>query len=452
VARYSSSDGGLWVKAREYLCHTSVVLIALGCGAPPAAPSTCVAAGGTPFVPSSASEADAALAELVASRRTAAVGAAVTVGLGPRWWTAHGLADPGGDGRAPVEATVDTPFLLASVTKTFVATAVMQLVEDGAVDLDADVGAQAPALAAVRNPAFPEAPVTPRMLLTHTAGVWDAPFTFDATWATSGDSPVPMTEFVAGYFADEGPYSGGADAWWAEAPGAFFCYSNMGFGVLGALVEEVGGRSLEDLLRERVLDPLGLSHTSFRADHFCDGALVRGVRDGRNGWVDHDLGAGPQPEGHPELASGMLKSSPRDLAAFAAAIANGGVGANGARILDAATVEGMLTRQLDPGITTCGDGRSDPSEQALGFTHFPAGDRDWVGHYGGMNGASSAMWASPASAGRPSLAYAVVTNVGDPTGMLEGERAVFGALDAVSGATSGEPGAERRHRRAPGGR
>ncbi len=377
--------------------------------------------GDAPATPAPTAERE--IADVIASGRAAAASVGVSRGTVPVWLHAAGSSQPA-LGRV---ATLDTPFMLASVTKTVVATLILQLVEDGALDLDVDVATQAPVLAFVRNPAFPDTAITPRMLLTHTASLYDVPATFDATWATSGDSPVTMRDFVTGYFDVDSVYSGGADMWWPNEPGRFSCYSNMGMGVLGVLAEEASGLSLEELAQTRIFQPLGMTHTSFRADAFCADTLARGVRAEDGAFVDDDLGMGPQPEGHPELASGMLKSSARDLLAFATAIANGG-----ANILGEATVATMLTRQLDPALEVCGDGRSDPAQQALGFTHFPdASGADWVGHYGGMNGAAAAMWFVSQSESASAVAYVALTNVADVAVLFDLERSVVTAIPSL---------------------
>ncbi len=393
------------------------------CGARGArAPRFCVDDTSADVTVSSAVD-DDALGAIVDAGAAAAVAVGVARGDDTTWLSAQGLADPA-QGRA---ATTDTPFLLASATKAWVAVLAMTLVDDGLLDLDADVRTLSPALAGVVHPQHPDVVITPRMLLTHTSSLWDVPFTFDATHATSGDAPLPMRDFVAGYFDDASPFFGGADAWWEPAPGTFSCYSNLGFGVLGVVVEDVGGGSWAALLQARVIAPLGLLHTSFRADAFCDDVVVRGVRaNGAGGFVDDNLGAGPQPEGHPELASGMLKSSAADMLTFARALARGGVADDGTRLLSPAAFDAMITRQLSPDIAQCGDGRSDPAEQAIGVVHFPdAAGRDWIGHYGGMNGATSAVWFE--RDGRQ--AYAVLQNVLDTAVLNDVELLVLAHLE-----------------------
>jgi CubicO group peptidase (beta-lactamase class C family) len=335
-------------------------------------------------------------------------GAVVGLAVGSRvaWLEGFGLARPQ-DGTA---ATPDTPFAIASVTKTLVAVVIMQLVEEGRLQLDVGVGQQAPALAGVVNPAFPGVAITPRMLLTHTSSLFDEPFTFDETYSTSGDATLSMRDFVLGYFDPQSPYWGTADMWWPNTPGTFSCYSNMGVGVLGVLAQEISGQSLETLMQQRIFAPLGMTRTSFFIRSYCDPALLaQGVAWNGTSFVPDNLGQGPQPEGHPELASGMLRTTAHDLLRFAMAMGNGGV-LDGARILSDATVAQLFMRQLSGMEATCGDGRADPAQQAVLWFHFPDPQgNDWVGHYGGMNGVAAAMWLLAGD----NVRYVVIVNQAD---------------------------------------
>lgn len=152
---------------------------------------------------------------------------------------AVGYADPR-SGRALTPAT---PMRVASISKIATALAIMRLAERGAVALDADCG-----VAWLRNPAFPDAPVTPRQLLSHTASMRDG----DVYWAGLG-------ERIADFFLP------GAQHWedgahWSPAhpPGAYFTYCNLGYGVLATLAERAAGMRFDLLAHELVLAPLGL--------------------------------------------------------------------------------------------------------------------------------------------------------------------------------------------------
>ena len=102
-----------------------------------------------------------------------------------------------------IRVTPDTVFMLASVSKTVTCAAIMTLVEDGLLDLDADVNGYLPF--EVHVPHAPHVPVTMRMLLTHTSAirdrykVWGRPYS-DPTLYFHGDSPIALGDFMQSYF------------------------------------------------------------------------------------------------------------------------------------------------------------------------------------------------------------------------------------------------------------
>jgi CubicO group peptidase (beta-lactamase class C family) len=142
----------------------------------------------------------------------------------------------------PVAMEVGTVFDLASLTKVMATTfAVMALVDDGALDLDAPVSAVLPDFRGGAKDAL-----TPRQLLTHTAGL--------EPW-------LPVYYHAAN--ADEA-YAFVRDLPLASAPGEGRRYSDLGFMLLGRIVERVASRPLDAFLRERFYQPLRLTHTGFR--------------------------------------------------------------------------------------------------------------------------------------------------------------------------------------------
>ena len=167
------------------------------------------------------------------------------------FFSGHGLADIASG--TPV--TQDTVFRVGSITKTFTAIAVLQLWEQGLVDLDAPANDYlrayrlVPAKASFR-------PATVRQLLTHTAGIGEVlhptgllrPF-FGETVKAGG--PVPS---LAEY------YRGGLRI--RAEPGTRFRYTDHGFATLGQLVEDISGQPLDRYLREHIFQPLGMADTS----------------------------------------------------------------------------------------------------------------------------------------------------------------------------------------------
>ncbi|MEM8767386.1 MAG: serine hydrolase domain-containing protein [Pseudomonadota bacterium] len=150
----------------------------------------------------------------------------------------------------PIALRTDHKVRVASISKLVVALGVMRLVEAGRLDLDADVSEYLGWT--LRNPAFPDQPITLRQLLAHTSSVRDGPRYFIA--AGTGelkDFFDPDSSFwdAGAHFASEGD----------EAPGRFFVYANLNFGLIGAVIERVSGQRFDQFMAREVLEPLGLA-------------------------------------------------------------------------------------------------------------------------------------------------------------------------------------------------
>lgn len=161
-------------------------------------------------------------------------------------------------GAAPVPVTARTMFRIASISKMVTAFGLMRLVEEGKVALDEDVGTHLGFT--VRNPHFPDQPVTLRQLLTHTSSLRD-----DAGYAWGADTA--LKDVLRGA------------AWSKEAPpGRYFTYCNLGWGVIGTVMERVTGERFDRLMRRLVLDPMGLrggyNPAAFAPDEVADTATL----------------------------------------------------------------------------------------------------------------------------------------------------------------------------------
>jgi CubicO group peptidase (beta-lactamase class C family) len=138
---------------------------------------------------------------------------------------------------------VETPFRIGSVSKPLVGTAIMRLVESGALGLDVPVERYVPWLRLSR-----EATVTLRMLLSHTAGLPALP-----PYAMG-----PSRATIEAYVREEFPQLP-----LVAEPGAVFLYSNPGLVLAGHIAEVASGRPFDDLVRGLVLEPLGMTETHF---------------------------------------------------------------------------------------------------------------------------------------------------------------------------------------------
>jgi CubicO group peptidase (beta-lactamase class C family) len=167
-------------------------------------------------------------------------------------------------------AGIDTVYEIGSVTKSFVATAVLQLYEDGVIDLDADVSDYLPFK--LRHPKYPDTIITVRMLLNNQSGLAQDTENLRRFLNPSDTGyryikaiigldlpemnlhPQPTKEqFLEGHLLPGGAYY--TKSVWAQEPG-IYQYSNTGYSLLAYLIECVTGVSIEDYMQERIFSPL----------------------------------------------------------------------------------------------------------------------------------------------------------------------------------------------------
>lgn len=174
------------------------------------------------------------LAQLMAEHD--AVGLAVVVVRDNEVVYQHSLGWKDRDARIPLER--DDLFRIASISKSFVASSILQLVEQGKMTLDDDVGELLGF--PVRNPRFPDRAISVRMLLSHTSSITDSQryHTLDLI------NPAANDAWAASYSE--------------HAPGEHYQYSNLGYNMAGAVIERVSGIRFDRYVRERILEPLGL--------------------------------------------------------------------------------------------------------------------------------------------------------------------------------------------------
>jgi CubicO group peptidase (beta-lactamase class C family) len=167
---------------------------------------------------------------------------------------------------APDEGTV---FRIASMSKSFTASAIMLLRDAGALSLDDPAATYVPELSGWVNGSADAGPLTIRHLLTMTAG-----FPTDDPWGDRQQG-LPIDEFDA-------LLAHGVSFNWA--PGTRFEYSNMGYAILGRVVAAASGTPYDEFIRTRLLTPLGMSRTGFAAEEFPAAELATGYRRGPDGW------------------------------------------------------------------------------------------------------------------------------------------------------------------------
>jgi CubicO group peptidase (beta-lactamase class C family) len=298
----------------------------------------------------------AELDEFVASRMTASgipgLAAAIVKDGDVAWSKGYGLADVAAE--KPV--TSDTLFMLASVSKTFVAVQAMHLVEAGLVDLDADVNTY---LAfSVRNPSFPSRAITLRHLLAHVSGIEDTDASFETY--TDGDCPITLDDWLPSYLVPGGAqYS--ADVWSGQMPGARYSYSNQGIALAAHVLERAAGVPFDAYSEANVFPPLGMTETSWRLSEL----------DAEDIAIPYEGGSPVEHYGYPDYPAGALRTSVNQLGHFLAMMAGEGT-YHGTRVVSGGSVTEMLRIQYPPADST----------QGLVFYHSTVGAGAVVGHDG----------------------------------------------------------------------
>ena len=322
---------------------------------------------------------------------------------GERGAWAEGLADPS-TGRL---VTPDDPVRVASVSKLVVGIGVMKLVDRGALNLDEDVSRYLDW--PMRNPNFPDRPISLRMLLSHTSSLRD------------GDDAyvVPLGKTVKDALADPAVWDAG------HPPGeGWFAYSNFNFPLIASIMEKVTGERFDIWMRREVIEPMKLD-ACYNWPTCSDAAIAqavvltqdgRPVRDDLNGkrpdcpvfvedgqacdlnrWRLGENGALFSPQGG-------LRISARGLARVGRMLMNQGT-IDGVKILSARSVDAMLapTWQLSGG-----NGSRDGESRAMcsyglavqqlanrgpGCSGDPARTGlAWAGHSGDAYGLRSGLW------------------------------------------------------------
>jgi CubicO group peptidase (beta-lactamase class C family) len=220
----------------------------------------------------------------------------------------------------------DTRYGLGSVTKVFTAVATLQLVDEGRVGLEDRIAEHLPGEADVFGDA------TVRHLLAHASGLpafgWSET-KMSRSWFMDG--------FPVGNFADLSTFLDGADAWRSAAPGERWHYSNEGYIVLGRLIERLDGVDYVTSLRRRLLEPLGMTRSTFDVDE------VEGDADRVQPFMLDERGElipGANLHGTMPAAGGLL-STAADMTRFARLLIDGGRSPSGARLLSEASFEAM---------------------------------------------------------------------------------------------------------------
>lgn len=314
--------------------------------------------------------------------------------------------------RTQERATPDSVFQIGSITKVWTATLVMQLVDEGVVDLDTPVVTYLPEFKVADDNLTRS--VTTRHLLSHTSGVAGDFF------PETGRGDDCLEKFVALM----------ADLPASHPLGATMSYCNAGFVVLGRLIEVLRDSTWDQVMRERLLEPLGLE----AAGTLPEEAVLWGAAAGH---IAPPGAAGPivAPQwALPRNAgpAGVIHARARDLLAFARMHLADGLAADGTRVLSAESARAMREPQIEvPDRWTFGD------HWGLGWV-LPTWDGHRLfAHDGSTIGQDAFLRVLPGDA---DLVVALLTNGGEVRDLFHDlSREIFEQLVGVAGPPRAEP-------------
>ena len=294
-------------------------------------------------------------------------GAALAVGRGTELFeSAAGYVNFG----ARIEATSDSVFQIGSITKLFTATLAMQLVDEGLIDLESPVRLVLPEFQVADEEASRE--ITLAHLLSHSSGI-DGDYFLDTG---NGDDSVERYVLACSALPQ------------LHAPGERHSYCNAGFVIVGRIIEKLRGKPWHQVLREGILNPLGLSSVGTKAEEAvfyraAVGHLQRSDASEPTVIPIYSLAASNGPAGATPFGRA------RDLIPFAQLHLNEGVAADGKRLLSAATIALMQECRVEM------PHHAHMNGQGLGWMLFDWSGKRIIGHDGSTIGQASFLRLDP---------------------------------------------------------
>lgn len=291
-------------------------------------------------------------------------------------------------GHEPV--TPETYFKVASVTKMVTGIRMMQLVEEGKLNLDASIGDYLGF--EVQNPRYRAIPVSLRQLMSHTSSLNDK---------GSSSRGRRLEAFLD---ASLNTWSG----WEEYAPGSKYKYCNFGAGLMGSLMESVTGQDINTCVSEGVFDPLGID-AAYHASLLDEPEKIayiykedgKSLQKSRNGAIEDKWDAEPDPYAHYNITVGSLWIRGDDLCRLGIMLCEGGT-LDGVQILQPSSVEEMMSSQLGRGDVTV----DSPYGLCVNRVNNLLDDRMIYGHQGLSNGILCNLYFEPESR----VVFAMITN------------------------------------------
>jgi len=281
------------------------------------------------------------------------------------WTGAFGFANL----ETQLKATTDTPFMLASVSKTMTAAALMHAWEAGAFGFDDDINSHLPFK--VDNPLVEDETISLRHLVTHTSGIQD-------NWGEmpylEGDSTQSFGDYLKDYLTPEGARYNATKNFYELMPGTERNYGNIATALAGFVLESATQTRFDAYCEEHIFEVLSMENTGWHLADFDPATVAMPYRynEGAYEAIGH--------YGYGDYPSGQLRCSVSDLARFLAAVSNQGK-IGDAQFLQPETVAEMFSSQIS---------YLDPGQKVFWYEANVSG-REVIAHSGGDKGVATEM-------------------------------------------------------------
>lgn len=265
-------------------------------------------------------------------------------------------------------ATDNTRYLVASISKTITAVALMKLLEENAISLDDDINQYLQF--SLRNPDFTNTAITYRMLLSHTSSISDdfqEEFDLDCFGV---DCSMTLEQYFNEVFLSNGQFFS-ANNFSNNQPGTREDYSNLGSALVGYLVERISQTPFDVYCKNNIFTPLGMTKTEWRLSNTPIAELAVPYSS--------DITSANPHYTFPDYPNGGLRTTVLDLSQFLRVVIQNGT-LNGVQILSMASMSEMKTLQFGS------------SEQCLSFYYENINGKRILGHSGGEKGATAEMY------------------------------------------------------------
>lgn len=241
----------------------------------------------------------------------------------------------------PVDS--NTLFMIASCSKPVTALGILKLQEAGELGLDDPVNNYLPFH--VANPNFPDEVITIRMLLTHTSSIkdnWEI-LTPLYTLPGGGDSPLPLTKFLPEYLVEGGELYNREENFWKDKPESLFQYCNVGYALLGLIIEEITAKAFKEFIEEEIFVPLGMEQAYWFLADIPHRNIAR-PHEMPNKHTDFKEPKVLNHYGYPDYPDGQIRTTTADYSRFIQLFLNDGM-VNGKQFLSKTSIDDFLKVQ-----------------------------------------------------------------------------------------------------------